>query len=844
MRDGPAGAAGAADPSRGRPVAAGKFLFVGDEKLYIRGVAYGPFAPSEETGEVYAASQVERDFAEMAANGANTVRTYTVPPRWLLDVARRHGLFVMVGLAWEDHVAFLEDDVRARAIEHRVREGVRACAGHPAVLCYAIGNEIPASIVRWHGRRTVERYLERLCRTAKAEDPEALVTYVNYPSTEYLQLPFVDLVCFNVFLESERPFESYLARLHNVAGDRPLILTELGLDSRRNGLDRQACLLERQIRGAFACGCAGAVVFAWTDEWHRGGYDVEDWDFGLTDRRRRPKPALEAVRRAFAEVPFPADPALPRVSVVVCTYNGAATLHDCLEGLERLEYPDFEVIVVSDGSTDATAATASEYGVRLIETENEGLASARNVGLAAATGEIVAYLDDDARPDPHWLAYLAHAFATTPYASIGGPNVPFPDDGDVEQCVARVPGGPTHVLLTDTEAEHVPGCNMAFRKECLDAIGGFDPRFRVAGDDVDVCWRIRERGWTIGFCPGAVVWHHPRSSLRAFWKQQKGYGKAEALLERKWPEKYGGDGHVSWAGRLYGSGPRQNASRGRWRVYYGTWGSGLFQSLYQPADARLASLPRMPEWYFVILALAALSAGGVVWRPLFAAVPVLLVAVGVLLVDAGVSATRASFPGASSLRERVRLRALMALLLLVQPLARLHGRVTGGLTPWRRRGPRELSLPRPGHIAVWSEHWEAPEDRLRAVEAALAASGASVLSGSDYDRWDLEVRPGTLGGARLIMAVEEHGAGRQLERVRWWPRCSPLALVLALVLGGLGVGAAALVAAGIVVQCGAGVASIRRVGERERTSRDTSSEPIGGADETRAWRSPESRPTT
>src|SRR5437660_2420711 len=165
----------------------------------------------------------------MARNGLNSLRTYTVPPRWLLDAAERHGLMVMVGLPWEQHVTFLDERERARSIERRIREGVRACAGHPAVLAYAIGNEIPASIVRWHGRRRVERFLEQLYRAVKEEDPGALVTYVNYPSTEYLQLPFLDLVSFNVYLEAEEKLEGYVARLQNLAGERPLLLAELGL---------------------------------------------------------------------------------------------------------------------------------------------------------------------------------------------------------------------------------------------------------------------------------------------------------------------------------------------------------------------------------------------------------------------------------------------------------------------------------------------------------------------------------------------------------------------------------------------------------------------------------------
>ncbi len=87
--------------SGSRPRAAGKFVFVGSEKLYIRGVTYGPFRPDEQGCEYPHPSAVEKDFAQIAANGMNAVRTYTVPPLWLLDIARQHGLWVMVGLPWE-----------------------------------------------------------------------------------------------------------------------------------------------------------------------------------------------------------------------------------------------------------------------------------------------------------------------------------------------------------------------------------------------------------------------------------------------------------------------------------------------------------------------------------------------------------------------------------------------------------------------------------------------------------------------------------------------------------------------------------------------------------------------
>jgi GT2 family glycosyltransferase len=748
----------------------------------------------------------------------------------LLDLAWEHGLRVMVGLPWEQHVTFLDEPGRPEAIEERVRAGVRACAGHPAVLCYAIGNEIPASIVRWHGRRRIARYLERLYRAAKNEDPEGLVTYVNYPSTEYLRLPFLDLVCFNVFLESQQAFERYLARLHNIAGDRPLLVTELGLDSRRHGEEKQARALDWQVRTAFRSGCAGAFVFAWTDEWHRGGYDIADWDFGLTDRRRRPKPALAATRSAFAETPVCTEEPRPRISVVVCTRNGAATLGDCLAGVARLEYPDLETIVVDDGSTDTTAAVAAQHDVRLIETENRGLGRARNVGLAAATGEIVAYLDDDARPDPHWLSYLAHTFATTAHAGVGGPSAPHPADGEFANCVANVPGGPTHVLLTDVEAEHIPGCNMAFRKSALEAIGGFDPQFHTAGDDVDVCWRIRDRGWTLGFSPGAVVWHRRRASIRAFWRQQRGYGRAEALLERKWPERYTGAGHVSWLGRLYANGGSPDSPPGRWRIYYGTWGSRLFQPLYEPTAAGWRVLPRMPEWYLLVLALAVVSAAGLLWRPLLAALPLLGLALGALIFEAALAAAAAPIGSPASPLRRLKLRVLTALLFAVQPLARLRGRLEGGLTPWRRRCAVGFALPRPRTAATWSELWRPPERRLATLEAILRAGRLPVLRGGNFDRWDLEVRGGAFGAVRIRATVEEHGAGRQLERVRSWPRWSPVGLFLTVLAAALAVSggaagawiacgllglAALLLAARGVRDCGAAAAVVRHSLERE-----------------------------
>jgi GT2 family glycosyltransferase len=721
-------------------------------------------------------------------------------------------------------VGYLIDRHKAPDIPALIRARVRASAGHPALLCYALGNEIPAPIARYLGPRAIRRYLERLYRVVKEEDPQGLVTYVNYPTTEYLALPYLDLLCFNVYLESQQRLEAYLARLQNLAGDRPLLMSELGLDSRRNGEGAQARSLDWQLRTAFAAGCGGAFVFSWTDEWYRHGHDVEDWAFGLTRADRTRKLALGAVRDAFADVPVAPSLPWPRISVVVCTHNGARTIRDCLEGLARLAYPNHEVIVVDDGSTDTTAAVAEHYDCRLIRTENRGLANARNTGMRVATGEIVAYIDDDAYPDPHWLSYLAATFLSASYAGVGGPNIAPPGDGAIAECVARAPGGPIHVLLTDREAEHIPGCNMAFRKACLEAIGGFDPRFRTAGDDVDVCWRLQERGWTLGFHPAALVWHHRRNSIRAYWKQQIGYGRAEAMLERKWPEKYNGPGHVRWAGRMYGAGLTRMLGWRSPRIYHGVWGGAPFQSLYEPAPSLIGFLPQMPEWHLITATLAAMAGLSVAYAPLRLAVPLLGVAVLPPLAQAVLSAARVSFPDAPHGAARLRRCLLTAALHLLQPVARLRGRLRAGLTPWRRRAAFGRAALWPVSASVWRARWEPQDQLLRALEARLRAEGACALRGEEHDTWDLEVRGGILGAARLVMGAEDHPGGKQLIRVRWWPEIPERGPLLTLSLAGLTAAAihahawpgAVLLALGailpalhIVEQCMAAMATIR-----------------------------------
>ena len=261
----------------------GKFFRQGDERFFMKGVTYGTFAPGADGYQFPTTRQIAEDFGQMAALGINTVRLYTPPRLELLDEASRHGLRVMVGLPWMQHVAFLDDRATNRSIAKEIVSRVRELGKHPAVALFALGNEIPPGVVRWLGRLRVERFLRALFERAKDAAPDALFTYVNFPPTEFLDLSFLDVCAFNVYLHREQELRAYLTRLQHIAGQKPLLLAEAGADSIREGLAGQAEITAMHVRAAFEEGAAGAVAFSWTDEWWRGGYPVDDWAFGLVD---------------------------------------------------------------------------------------------------------------------------------------------------------------------------------------------------------------------------------------------------------------------------------------------------------------------------------------------------------------------------------------------------------------------------------------------------------------------------------------------------------------------------------------------------------------------------------
>ena len=760
-----------------------KFFFEGDKKWFLKGVTYGPFKPNADGDYTSTPEQAARDFAQMREMGINLIRVYHVPPRWLLDLAAAHGLRVLVSIPWTQHVEFLNSRSLCRQIMRVVRETVAKNVGHPAIFAYLVGNEVPTTMIRWLGVARVQLFLERLIEIARATDPRPLYSYASFPPTEYIRPANVDFLSLNVYLERRADFERYLARLQNIAEEKPLILGEFGLDTMRNGEDRQAEILDWHLDVVVQGGAAGTIFFAWTDEWFTGGQEITDWKFGLVTAERQPKKVFEVLKKKLGRdgnvterVPLRR---YPRVSVIVCSYNGAKTLGECLRALDAVRYPDFEIVLVDDGSKDntqeivktwlaerATKTTGYLPTFISIVQKNMGLSYARNVGAHGSTGELIAYTDSDCMPDADWLFYLVGTILSGDYAGVGGPNIPPPAVNWIQAAVAASPGGPSHVLLTDVVAEHVPGCNMAFWRWAFDSVGGFDPEYRKAGDDVDFCWRLQTSGGVVAFSPSAIVWHYRRFTLDAFRKQQEGYGEAEALLRFKHLIFFGPTGTAKWKGQIYGA-PRLTWWFSKPLIYHGVFGQGLFQSLYPAPISQLAAYLSSIEWIALTLFV------GVLGIPLewLRVVPVMML-LGTVSVSLSWMVNIRIEPKYDSIRARL----LVAFLAFIQPLGRGWARYFTWLK-FKRTPSAVISTPEPDlpsgsrggstrQIDFWNETGQGREVLLEKTVALLDAEGWRYSYDTGWQKWDVLVYGNFWWSITLGTVTEYHGGPKCLTRAR------------------------------------------------------------------------------
>lgn len=227
------------------------------------------------------------------------------------------------------------------------------------------------------------------------------------------------------------------------------------------------------------------------------------------------------------------------VSVIVLNYNGRRWLGGCLDALAAQRgAPPFEVVVVDNGSTDGSAETLRAYAlehaqgaagpfeaVRLIETGgNYGFAAGNNVGARAARGELLAFLNNDTEPEPDWLASLHQSLVTRPAYALATSRLVFLDDPSVVDSAGdgylraggafkHGYGGPAQQALVSREVFGACGGAFMVRRDIYEALGGFDERFFMVYEDVDLSYRARLIGQRCWYAAEAVVRHAGSATL-------------------------------------------------------------------------------------------------------------------------------------------------------------------------------------------------------------------------------------------------------------------------------------------------------------------------------------------
>jgi cellulose synthase/poly-beta-1,6-N-acetylglucosamine synthase-like glycosyltransferase len=230
---------------------------------------------------------------------------------------------------------------------------------------------------------------------------------------------------------------------------------------------------------------------------------------------------------------------VPFISVVVPVWNGDRFIEDCLDSILATDYPTSsrEIIVVDNGSTDRTAMVVRRYPVTCVSETQRGPAAARNRGISASRGEIVAFTDADCVVTRAWLRELAAALSDDTVAAVAGEIEAHTPRTPSERFVAMRRPRLQEAAMNAVRPYFATG-NLAVRREVFTRVGTFDPRF-ITGEDQDFAWRFLAAGLRGGYAPRALVYHRHRSSGWEFFKQQVGWARGHMLLRRHYGLPWG-----------------------------------------------------------------------------------------------------------------------------------------------------------------------------------------------------------------------------------------------------------------------------------------------------------------
>lgn len=230
----------------------------------------------------------------------------------------------------------------------------------------------------------------------------------------------------------------------------------------------------------------------------------------------------------------------PFISIIVPVRNAQNTIKKCIDSLLDLNYPNYELIVVNDGSTDDTAKVLANYqNIKILTTHRVGPSQARNLALGEAKGAFVAFTDADCIVGSVWIAELLKGFVDDRVAGVGGiqkiPADAPPFSKKVQEFLSTFGFISDYMKsgLSISKTRHNPSCNVMYRKSVLVELGGFFVGL-WPGEDVELDYRIKRKDYQLMFNPQAVVYHYRPNNFSDFSKMMFGYGMAQGWLVKKY----------------------------------------------------------------------------------------------------------------------------------------------------------------------------------------------------------------------------------------------------------------------------------------------------------------------
>jgi len=513
----------------------GKFLRRGEDKFLLRAMRLPGVGAVLDLSEKFT---LRKRLDELAAANVNAMILTEAQAETVLSLASPAGLCAMVEVAIDS--SDFASPVHILATTDRIAKAVRDLRGYPALIGFLLdcsfdvdSNGTPASAK--HTPNAVRSALEAIMRTMRQTDSRFLIALkrrddhstVPHSTVPHSMVPQPTGLHPAVALTDEDLTFASLAKidagdvspiiyaLHEIADARPLVI-EFGEE-----LPGQ----DEVVARAFGFGAAGVVAPAMRRAMSSERQNIRMLSAG----ELLPFTHLEG-----SFVPLPAS--TPMVSVVVTVRDDERTIAACLESISRLQYPNYEVIVIDDASRDRSVEIAAAApGVRLMrQSSRAGLGTIRNAALHVARGDLIAFTRADCVVDADWLTLAVRAITEDACDAVSGPIFPSQAERGVaahvlaaiekvgEKAGAKQSSGEHAVQLADR--------NMLVRKSSLIAVGGFDARFIDEGGDRDLAARMRAAGMALAGCPAGFVWRCGRITLGQFLRQRIRDGRCEAML--------------------------------------------------------------------------------------------------------------------------------------------------------------------------------------------------------------------------------------------------------------------------------------------------------------------------